>query len=117
MRRPGDQRGGEGLAAVLWRSCREYARRQAARSARPEGPAPTPHARRRARACGCAGRRGLDQTTARFCNAPWADTERVTGIEPALPAWEVGTSDRRSPAEALTCVSPMFCVRDRDRPL
>jgi hypothetical protein len=26
--------------------------------------------------------------------APRAGTERVTGIEPALPTWEVGTTDR-----------------------
>jgi hypothetical protein len=29
--------------------------------------------------------------------------ERVTGIEPALLAWEVTSSVRRSPAVPLTC--------------
>jgi hypothetical protein len=42
-------------------------------------------------------------------------------IEPALPAWEVGTVDHRSPAVPLACAfpvpSPLATVRDRDRSL
>ena len=43
--------------------------------------------------------------------------ERVTGIEPALSAWEVGGAARPPPADWLTCgCADTLTVRDRDYP-
>jgi hypothetical protein len=44
----------------------------------------------------------------------------VTGIEPALPAWEVASSGGQLPVLWLTCtfsaLCPLATVRNRDRP-
>lgn len=40
--------------------------------------------------------------------APRAGTERVTEVDPALSAWEVGDIDRRSPVAPLACAFLTF---------